>query len=70
MSFTTEWQVRCDFDTNRKDYRGECHVSSDPGLSKQEALERAREAGWLLRSRKHYCPNCRVIVAKFRPATE
>lgn len=63
MSFVMNFYVYCDYRTKDNQNHPECHHAADPpGLSREEALDVAREDGWLILSRKHYCPSCRKLT--------
>jgi len=58
MRFSTVWHLSCDEPSKHYTPEG-CHGQSDGGLSRQECIDEAIDAGWLVKSRTAYCPECR-----------
>lgn len=67
MAWVPSYELKCD--GPGKDGKG-CTKWSDPQLSRDECVEWAKECGWLVLSRKHYCPNCRQIRGERRGKEE
>ena len=58
MSWSLSYQLKCD--GQGKDEK-ECVNWSDASLSREECVEWAKKCGWLVGTRKHYCPKCRIL---------
>lgn len=41
-----------------------CTRWSDPQLDRDESIEWAKKCGWLILTRKHYCPKCKRLRKK------
>lgn len=42
-----------------------CGRASDAELDRKGAVEWAKQCGWLILTRKHYCPKCRRLKEKY-----
>lgn len=39
-----------------------CDARSDASLTSTQALSQIKDAGWLVRGGKHYCPKCKAKI--------
>ncbi len=64
--FCKDWYLYCDTAVGDKmvPYDPKCRLSADPGLSRQEAIDSAKAAGWLVNRKIALCPHCRKKVGK------
>lgn len=70
MRWTVCYNLRCDYLTADGQPHNDCEDSTEAHFSKREVLNWARESGWLVLTRKAYCPNCRRLVRGGTKATE
>lgn len=65
MSFLRYYRLWCDSPVTRPG----CHIATDYARTKAEVAREAQAMGWLIYSRRHYCPHCRQFVKVNRDAT-
>lgn len=57
MKWSVQYQLRCSAADTLME-ADDCQDWSELHFSKEEALEAARQAGWLVLSKSAYCPAC------------
>lgn len=63
MNWSAEYWLNCDAATLNGNSPEGCFMQCGPALSKDECLKGAKAEGWLIQSRKAFCPHCKHLAS-------